>query len=274
MTEIVGIASRSAAEILVEVGDIRRSTQASTTRRLIKTCTAHILRRCAEMFEQPPLTNEGSPAKSRAFSSKRSPHAISQPRRSEAKQPSRPTGSRSSSPSRRSASRTAYSPNISAVRPMPVTFLTSPDVEATNWRAEQAIRPAVVNRKGLGREPHRTRRVGLGQARHIPSLPPDNKASTSSASLPTWHDNPRPGSQSRFPENTPHHHHHSANTPTHPGAIQVSVKSSRRSRLMDLALGCLDHVVGHGVLDPVGDDSFDTFDQTGSVGILVEILLP
>ena len=29
-------------------------------------------------------------------------------------------------------------------------FLTDPTVEATNWRAEQAIRPAVVNRKVYG----------------------------------------------------------------------------------------------------------------------------
>jgi len=31
-----------------------------------------------------------------------------------------------------------------------LTFLTVPGVEATNWRAEQAIRPAVVNRKSWG----------------------------------------------------------------------------------------------------------------------------
>ena len=30
------------------------------------------------------------------------------------------------------------------------TFLAHPDVDATNWRAEQAIRPAVVNRKVWG----------------------------------------------------------------------------------------------------------------------------
>jgi transposase len=29
-------------------------------------------------------------------------------------------------------------------------FLTSTDIDATNWRAEQAIRPAVVNRKTWG----------------------------------------------------------------------------------------------------------------------------
>jgi len=30
------------------------------------------------------------------------------------------------------------------------TFLERPDVEATNWKGEQAIRPAVVNRKSWG----------------------------------------------------------------------------------------------------------------------------
>jgi transposase len=30
------------------------------------------------------------------------------------------------------------------------TFLTEPDVQATNWRAEQALRPAIVNRKNWG----------------------------------------------------------------------------------------------------------------------------
>ena len=31
-----------------------------------------------------------------------------------------------------------------------LTFLTTPGVQATNWRAEQAIRPLVVNRKNWG----------------------------------------------------------------------------------------------------------------------------
>jgi transposase len=30
------------------------------------------------------------------------------------------------------------------------TFLTEPSVQATNWRAEQALRPAIVNRKSWG----------------------------------------------------------------------------------------------------------------------------
>jgi transposase len=43
------------------------------------------------------------------------------------------------------------------------TFLTTPGVEATNWRAEQAIRPAVVNRKVWGG--NRTPRGAITQGR-------------------------------------------------------------------------------------------------------------
>lgn len=40
--------------------------------------------------------------------------------------------------------------HLAAERPHLLTFLTHEGVEATNWRAEQAIRPAVVNRKSWG----------------------------------------------------------------------------------------------------------------------------
>jgi transposase len=40
--------------------------------------------------------------------------------------------------------------HLEAERDALLTFLTHPGVEATNWRAEQAIRPAVVNRKSWG----------------------------------------------------------------------------------------------------------------------------
>jgi transposase len=40
--------------------------------------------------------------------------------------------------------------HLQAEREHLLTFLTHPGVEATNWRAEQAIRPAVVNRKSWG----------------------------------------------------------------------------------------------------------------------------
>ena len=40
--------------------------------------------------------------------------------------------------------------HLSREAPALFTFLARPDVDATNWRAEQAIRPAVVNRKVWG----------------------------------------------------------------------------------------------------------------------------
>ncbi|CAN5478028.1 hypothetical protein BH23ACT9_BH23ACT9_30350 [soil metagenome] len=54
------------------------------------------------------------------------------------------------------ASQPTHQPNrklvkhVANVREHLLTFLTTPGVQATNWRAEQAIRPAVVNRKNWG----------------------------------------------------------------------------------------------------------------------------
>jgi transposase len=49
-----------------------------------------------------------------------------------------------------------YPPNLRLLRHLRnergnlTTFLTTPGVQATNWRAEQALRPAIVNRKNWG----------------------------------------------------------------------------------------------------------------------------
>jgi transposase len=54
------------------------------------------------------------------------------------------------------AGRTRYPPNrklldhLDRERPALFTFLTTPGVQATNWRAEHAIRPAVITRKHWG----------------------------------------------------------------------------------------------------------------------------
>jgi transposase len=54
------------------------------------------------------------------------------------------------------AGATRYPPNrrllnhLARERDALFTFLHGPGVEATNWRAEQAIRPAVVTRKAWG----------------------------------------------------------------------------------------------------------------------------
>ncbi len=62
-------------------------------------------------------------------------------------------------------------------------FLCDPSIEATNWRAEQAIRPAVVTRKVCGG--NRTRR-GLTPSRCRPAwcAPPANATSTCPLCLP------------------------------------------------------------------------------------------
>jgi transposase len=48
------------------------------------------------------------------------------------------------------------------------TYLTRPGVDATNWRAEQAVRPAVVDRKVWGG--NRTRRGAGTQGRIMSAL--------------------------------------------------------------------------------------------------------
>src|SRR6266849_2755191 len=55
-------------------------------------------------------------------------------------------GGRRASDSRRAAARD----RAAAARPRGFTCLRHPGVEATNWQAEQAIRPAVVTRKVCG----------------------------------------------------------------------------------------------------------------------------
>ena len=49
------------------------------------------------------------------------------------------------------------------------TFLTEPGVQATNWRAEQALRPAIVNRKSWGgnrtRQGARTQQITMSVIR-------------------------------------------------------------------------------------------------------------
>ena len=58
------------------------------------------------------------------------------------------------------------------------TFLYCPGLEATNYRAEQAIRPMVVTRRGLGRQSHRAGRTHaerIGQ--HFANLPSATPAS-------------------------------------------------------------------------------------------------
>ena len=45
------------------------------------------------------------------------------------------------------------------------TFLTEPGVQATNWRAGQALRPAIVNRKSWGGKRHATQQITMSVIR-------------------------------------------------------------------------------------------------------------
>ena len=47
-----------------------------------------------------------------------------------------------------------FAAHLASEFPALFTFLWDPSVDATNWRAEQAIRPAVVNPQGVRRQPH------------------------------------------------------------------------------------------------------------------------
>ena len=58
--------------------------------------------------------------------------------------------------------------HLHAERDALFTFLTHPGTDATNWRAEQAIRPAVVNRKVWG--VNRAWRGGVTQGRMMSVL--------------------------------------------------------------------------------------------------------
>jgi transposase len=128
-----------------------------------QTCLAHLLRRCAELLE----TAERGAA--------RVPHAVRRLlRRALALRARRDSGTLhghglrvaigrlEAATDRLLAGRVRHPPNrrllqhLATERAALFTFLADPAVAATNWQAEQAIRPAVVTRKVCGgnRTPH------------------------------------------------------------------------------------------------------------------------
>ena len=117
-----------------------------------QTCTAHILRRCAEMLEQLTAHERGLARQVKsllleALAARDLPTAtlLAEMAQDLADRLqiiiTAPTLGESNRKLAKHLRREAH-----AV----FTFLTTPDVEATNWRAEQAIRLAVVNRKVWG----------------------------------------------------------------------------------------------------------------------------
>ena len=114
-------------------------------------CCAHLLRRCAEMLEQLPVHERGlaRQVKSLLLEALAARDLTADERGVAAAEladrlhiiTTQATLGESNRKLAKHLRREAH-----AV----FTFLTTPDVEATNWRAEQAIRPAVVNRKVWG----------------------------------------------------------------------------------------------------------------------------
>lgn len=116
-----------------------------------QSCTAHVLRRAAEMVSDLPDWARGTPRQVKDLL-----HDI--------------LDARDDEPAERAAAAENFVEQIELLyeqahphdenrklvkhlyneRHALVTFLTHPGIEATNWRGEQAIRPAVVNRKVWG----------------------------------------------------------------------------------------------------------------------------
>jgi transposase len=91
-----------------------------------QTCLAHLLRRCDELIADLPIWAEDTPRKVREILTE----ALI----------ARDLGD---------GERMAVIADL-AERDALFSFLTHPGTDATNWRAEQAVRPAVVNRKVWG----------------------------------------------------------------------------------------------------------------------------
>lgn len=130
----------------------RRFTQAEH-----QSCLAHLLRRSHELLEQAERGQARFPhavrrillaaldLRERFAADELSPHGLAVSRgRLEARLDQVLAGRITHPPNRR------FAQHLARERPHLFTFLRRDDVEATNWRAEQAIRPAVVTRKVWG----------------------------------------------------------------------------------------------------------------------------
>ncbi len=124
----------------------RRYTHASH-----QSCTAHLVRRCDELIGDLPAWARGTPRQVRAVlldglaardldDTARAAAIVDLAERVELL---------GEDPQPHDECRRLVK-HLVAEAPALFTFLARPDVDATNWRAEQAIRPAVVNRKVWG----------------------------------------------------------------------------------------------------------------------------
>jgi len=124
---------------------------------LHQTCLAHLLRRCREMIEiaspsaarfpqaVEAILQQALELRDRQQAGHLSPHGSAVARgRLEARL------DRLLEPHYRSAANERFANHLYRNRDLLFTFLYCPGLEATNWRAEQALRPAVVTRKVWG----------------------------------------------------------------------------------------------------------------------------
>lgn len=120
-------------------------------------CLAHLLRRCVELIETAtrgavrfPRLIKAVLQDALALRDRRelgviSPHGLAVARGRLAKRLDRLLRRTLANPANE-----RFAKHLSKHRNQLLTFLKKPDLDATNWRAEQAIRPAVVNRKVWG----------------------------------------------------------------------------------------------------------------------------
>jgi transposase len=120
-------------------------------------CVAHLLRRCREMLERATRGAVVFPRKVKALLAE----ALAvRDERDGGRLTARQAGERADDldarayallrPVKRHRGNERFARHLWANRGHLFTFLRHPGVDATNWRAEQAIRPAVVNRKVWG----------------------------------------------------------------------------------------------------------------------------
>jgi transposase len=115
-----------------------------------QTCTAHLLRRCGEMIEADPDNTAVPLQVKRLLKAGLAARALpDQEREVEAIRIGDAFDVLAERPTYCDADRRLIK-HLTNERNALLTFLGDPAVDATNWRGEQAIRPAVVNRKVFG----------------------------------------------------------------------------------------------------------------------------
>lgn len=116
-----------------------------------QSCVAHLLRRCHEMIEDLPAWARGTPrdVADLLLEALDARHLDHTGRAAAVDDIGERIDLLLADPHPHEANRRLVK-HLTNERPALLTFLTVPGVDATNWRGEQAIRPAVVNRKTWG----------------------------------------------------------------------------------------------------------------------------